>query len=64
MAQLILSRVGAQIGQSLLPNGVGLFGVQFSGAQIGRAAGAYLGSAFAPVRDGAAHRSDTRHAEP
>ena len=52
MAQLIFSRAGAFIGQTILPNGVSILGAQISGAQIGRAAGTYIAGAFAPVRDG------------
>ena len=52
MAQLIFSRIGARIGQAILPNGVNFLGAQISGAQIGQAAGLYLGSGFAPGREG------------
>ena len=52
MAQLVFSRAGARIGQSALPKGVSVLGAQLSGAQIGRAVGALVGGAFAPVRDG------------
>ena len=52
MAQLVFSRAGARFGQSALPKGVSVLGAQLSGAQIGRAVGALVGSAFATVRDG------------
>ena len=53
MAQLVLSRAGAQIGRTFLPNGIRILGAQFSGASIGRAAGSYLaGALFAPTIDG------------
>lgn len=52
MAQLAISRIGAQVGKTLLPKGIRAFGLSVSGAQIGRAVGSYIGSALTPARDG------------
>ena len=56
MGQIILSQVGATLGASLLPNGVGLGGLGVSGAAIGAIAGTIAGraidSALAPTLEG------------
>ena len=46
MAEIVLSRVGAALGQRLLPQGVQVFGSQIAGAAIGRAVGSVAGRAI------------------
>lgn len=46
MAQLVLGQLGARVGASLLPKGIGLLGMQASGAALGRALGSIAGAAL------------------
>ncbi|MCA8900292.1 MAG: glycoside hydrolase/phage tail family protein [Hyphomonas sp.] len=43
MAQIVLSEVGAVLGQHVLPKGIAVLGAQISGAALGRAAGSLVG---------------------
>ncbi len=57
MAEIILSRVGAALGQRLLPQGLQVLGAQVTGAAIGQTLGSLAGSAidrslFGPSLDG------------
>ncbi len=46
MAQIVLSQVGAVVGQSLLPQGVSILGQNIAGAAIGRTLGSLAGTAI------------------
>ncbi|MHA7856515.1 MAG: baseplate multidomain protein megatron [Henriciella sp.] len=46
MGEIILSQVGATIGASLLPGGIGVFGQTLSGAAIGQTLGSLAGRAL------------------
>ncbi|MEO0881497.1 MAG: glycoside hydrolase/phage tail family protein [Pseudomonadota bacterium] len=46
MAQIALTSIGQTLGSTLLPNGIGAFGVTLSGAAIGGAVGGIAGAAI------------------
>ncbi|MEL6691918.1 MAG: glycoside hydrolase/phage tail family protein [Pseudomonadota bacterium] len=46
MGEIILSQVGASVGASLLPNGIGVLGQTISGAAIGQTIGSLAGRAI------------------
>lgn len=53
MAQIVFSRVGASIGNAVLPQGLNFLGRSLGGAAIGRALGGYIGRAVDTALAGA-----------